>query len=139
MKYLFIFIILLVSITACSEGDTTSETSSAVQGGRSTSIDGQNITYDPDLIRDGEDLFKTTCSACHGSDAKGISGLGKDLVHNDFINSLNDPKLRDFIVTGRSAWDKANTTGVDMPPKGGNPSLSDQQIDAIVAYLRSLQ
>jgi disulfide bond formation protein DsbB len=28
---------------------------------------------------------------------------------------------------------------VDMPPKGGNPALTDQQLLDIVAYIRSIQ
>jgi disulfide bond formation protein DsbB len=44
-----------------------------------------------------------------------------------------------FIKTGRPSGDPLNTTGVDMPPKGGNPALSDEQILDIVAYIRTLQ
>ena len=44
-----------------------------------------------------------------------------------------------FIKTGRPASDPANTTGVDMPPKGGNPAMTDQQIMDVIAYMRSLQ
>jgi hypothetical protein len=39
---------------------------------------------------------------------------------------------------GRSTTDPANTTGVDMPPKGGTPSLSDEDLTDI-NYLRTLQ
>jgi disulfide bond formation protein DsbB len=35
--------------------------------------------------------------------------------------------------------DPLNTTGIAMPPKGGNPALTDGQIVDIVAYLRSIQ
>ncbi len=33
----------------------------------------------------------------------------------------------------------ANTTKVDMPPKGGNPALKDDDLVNIAAFLRSLQ
>jgi len=52
---------------------------------------------------------------------------------------LSDAELVEFIKMGRSVGDPANTTGVDMPPKGGSPSLSDQDIYDIVAYLRTLE
>jgi disulfide bond formation protein DsbB len=42
-----------------------------------------------------------------------------------------------FIRAGRDANDPANTTGIDMPPSGGNPSLTDEEILAIVAFLRT--
>jgi disulfide bond formation protein DsbB len=94
--------------------------------------------YDPEAIAHGETLF-TTCAACHGADAEGITGLGKDLVDTEFIATHTDEELVDFIVTGRPVWDEANTTGVDMPPKGGNPTLTREDIEAVVAYIRSLQ
>jgi disulfide bond formation protein DsbB len=87
----------------------------------------------------GEQLFQGTCVACHGADAKGIEGLGKDLTNSDFVRGLTDQELAAFIKGGRPSSDPANTTGVDMPPKGGNPALSDQDLLDIAAFLRSLQ
>lgn len=80
-----------------------------------------------------------TCAGCHGADATGVTGLGKNLVGSDFIADISDGDLAAFIKTGRPVSDPANTTGVDMPPKGGNPALNDEKIDALVAYIRSLQ
>jgi len=40
---------------------------------------------------------------------------------------------------GRASWDENNTTGLDMPPKGGNPAITDDQLQSIVDYLRALQ
>jgi mono/diheme cytochrome c family protein len=93
--------------------------------------------YDPALVSQGEALF-TQCAACHGADAHGIPNLGKDLVMSDFIAGLTDESLLDFIKTGRPIWDPLNTTGIDMPGKGGNPALTDDDIMAIIAYIRSL-
>ncbi|MEX0761598.1 MAG: cytochrome c [Dehalococcoidia bacterium] len=80
-----------------------------------------------------------TCAGCHAADATGIPGLGVSLVGTDFIADNSDQELLDFIKQGRPASDPANTTGVDMPPKGGNPALSDDDILDIIAYLRTLQ
>ena len=93
--------------------------------------------YDPDVVAHGESLF-VGCSACHGPDGQGVPNLGKPLVGSEFVDSLTDNELVDFIKTGRPIWDPLNTTGVDMPPKGGNPTLTDEHILAIVTYLRSL-
>jgi disulfide bond formation protein DsbB len=87
----------------------------------------------------GEELFQGTCVACHGADATGIEGLGKDLANSDFIRGMTDAELATFIKGGRPSSDPANTTGVDMPPKGGNPALSDQDLLDIASFLRSLQ
>ena len=91
-----------------------------------------------EVALDGEALFKLTCPACHGQDAKGMPGLGKDMTNSKFINDMSDEELAEFIVQGRTADDPANTTGVAMPPKGLNPALGDAEIMAIVRYMRSL-
>ncbi|MBE2194847.1 MAG: c-type cytochrome [Anaerolinea sp.] len=114
--------------------------SSHTEGGASTAPDtgtGPASSNDPALVTEGEKLF-TACSACHGANAKGLPNLGKDLTASEFIAGLSDPDLLTFIKTGRPIWDPLNTTGIDMPPKGGNPALTDDQILAIIAYIRSL-
>lgn len=86
----------------------------------------------------GKTLFSGTCAACHGVDAKGIPGVGKNLV-TGFAKDTADAPLVEFIKKGRDATDPQNTTGIPMPPKGGNPALTDQDLLHIVAYLRTLQ
>ncbi len=87
----------------------------------------------------GESLFQGTCQTCHGPGGVGLPGLGKTLIANAFVQSLTDAELIAFIQTGRPVSDPANTTGVGMPPRGGNASLSDDDLADIVAYLRALQ
>ncbi|MER3467092.1 MAG: hypothetical protein C4312_00305, partial [Thermoflexus sp.] len=85
----------------------------------------------------GKELFAGTCASCHGPDAKGIPGLGKDLTTSAFVRQQTDAQLLEFIKKGRPATDPANTTGVDMPPKGGNPALTDQDLADIIAFIRT--
>ncbi|MBL8097481.1 MAG: cytochrome c [Anaerolineales bacterium] len=87
----------------------------------------------------GATAYGQTCSACHGPEALGIDGLGKTLVASEFAIGLPDAELMLFLATGRPSSDPLNTTGVDMPPKGGNPALDDQGLADIVAYLRTLE
>jgi len=87
----------------------------------------------------GKDKFLGTCTACHGPDGKGLPGLGKDLTISPFAKGLSDPELILFITKGRPATDPANTTKVEMPPKGNNPALSDQDLADIVAFIRTLE
>jgi disulfide bond formation protein DsbB len=87
----------------------------------------------------GKTKFEGTCTSCHGPDAKGISGLGKDLTVSEYAKGLPDAELAAFLTKGRPASDSLNTTGVDMPPRGGNPALTDQDVVDIVAFLRSIQ
>lgn len=86
----------------------------------------------------GKQLFTASCSACHGPNGEGVQGLGKDMQHSEFIAGLSDEELLAFIKTGRPIGDPLNTTGVDMPPKGGNPALNDEQLMDIIAFMRSI-
>jgi mono/diheme cytochrome c family protein len=90
-------------------------------------------------IAHGMQVFATTCASCHGKDARGLKGNGKDLVASAFCTSLDDDGLLAFIKKGRDPGDPANTTGIGMPAKGGNPALSDDDLLDVIDYVRSLQ
>ena len=90
-------------------------------------------------IASGNKLYHSLCVACHGQGGAGMANNGKALVHNAFVKSLDDDGLLAFVKQGRSPSDPKNTTGIQMPPKGGNPALSDDDILDIIAYLRTLQ
>ena len=87
----------------------------------------------------GHKLFIGTCASCHGLKGEGMPGQGKPLVHNTFIQGQDDAQLLAFLKIGRQSWDPANTTKVQMPPRGGNPALSDGNMRDIVAFLRTQQ
>jgi disulfide bond formation protein DsbB len=132
MKGLMIvgFALMLTLALACTPASR--ETPGAVRNttGGSASLGG-------DAGR-GRTLFSSSCTACHGPDAKGLPNLGKDLTTSAFVKSQTDPQLLAFIKRGRPASDPANTTGVDMPPKGGNPVLTDANLGDIIAFIRSV-
>ncbi len=115
-----------VALTACSGGGSAS-------GGEQTG----SFTGD---VAKGKEIFANTCASCHGADAKGISGLGKNLADpSDWMKQQSDEQLLAFLKTGRPSTDPENTTGVDMPPKGGNPALTDDDLKNVIVYIRSLQ
>ena len=87
----------------------------------------------------GQQAYLSTCIACHGADAKGVTGLGKDLTTSEYLQTHTDEEMLLFLQTGRPASDPLNTTGVDMPPRGGNPVFTDTDLKNIVAYLRTVQ
>lgn len=123
--------------TICALG--TALLLAACGGGADTPADGPGApaTAQADAAN-GETIYLNTCASCHGADAAGVEGLGKALRASDFVASSTDAELVALITNGRSASDPDNSTGVDMPPKGGNPSLNEQSIRDVVAYLRSL-
>ncbi len=87
----------------------------------------------------GYDLFIASCSACHGRGGEGIEGQSLPLVTSGYIRGTSDQDLIGFIKRGRPMWDSTNTTGLDMPPKGGNPAITDAQLQTIIEYIRALQ
>ena len=113
-----------LALTACGGGDDKQADESAPSAG--------------DADR-GKDLFATTCAACHGPNGEGVQGLGKPFAGSEFLKGKSDDDLLAFVKKGRPPGDPDNTTGVDMPPKGGNPALSDDGLRDIIAFLRTLQ
>jgi cytochrome c oxidase cbb3-type subunit 3 len=76
-----------------------------------------------DDVREGEQLFVSTCTGCHG--AEGDNVFGVDLGRGQFRNSETDDDLVRTVKNG--------LTGTAMPPS----TFSDAQARALVAYLRS--
>ena len=136
-KALVVLLIALLAIlmVACGGGsDTAADTGNT---GETAAEEVPAVSAgDPDA---GEEKFNEVCIACHGAGGVGIDGLGKDMTTSEFIAGLNDEELLAFVKIGRPISDSLNTTGVDMPPKGGNPALTEDQILDIIAYIRVLQ
>jgi len=93
----------------------------------------------PEEIARGQDLFVKTCATCHGKNAEGMPKLGKNLHENPFVRGKSDEEMLQFLKVGRPAFDPLNERGVDMPPKGGNPALTEEDLRLIVTYVRSIQ
>lgn len=74
----------------------------------------------------GRNLFVNNCAACHGSDARGAPGF-PNLADNDWLYGGTPADIQTSITNGR---------GGIMPPLGA--SMKDDQLDAVVAYVRSL-
>ncbi len=124
-RVLLLLMLCHVVLTACSRAD------------------GMAPTLEPGSSRGdaakGRQFFASTCATCHGPHGEGIPGLGKSVMTSDFVATHTDAELVAFIRSGRNVDDPLNTTGVAMPPKGGNPALTDADLTDIVAYIRSLQ
>lgn len=86
----------------------------------------------------GARLYSETCAACHGPQAGGVPTLGTALATSEFVANQDDAALLAFIRAGRAANDPATQTGLAMPPSGGRPNLTDDQLLAIIQFLRTL-
>jgi mono/diheme cytochrome c family protein len=131
---LLLALVFALGLSACSTNNTANTAPPEVVETEEVVEDSSDV--EP-VVR-GQELYSGLCIACHGPTAEGVTGLGKNLHVSEFFADSNDEELVAFISEGRPASDPANTTGVDMPPRGGNPNLTDDDLAAIVTYLRTL-
>jgi disulfide bond formation protein DsbB/mono/diheme cytochrome c family protein len=89
------------------------------------------------VVELGGQLYRESCAACHGIDAKGVANLGNQLAGSDFVNGKTDAELLALIREGRDLSHPENTTGLVMPPSGGRPDLSDQELLSIIVFIRA--
>lgn len=73
---------------------------------------------------DGEGIYGNVCSACHESGAAGAPIRGEEEAWAARTEQ-GFATLVDHAINGIGA----------MPPKGGNASLSDEEVEAAVAYM----
>jgi cytochrome c oxidase subunit III len=87
----------------------------------------------------GQTLWMSTCLACHGRAGEGMHGQAFDMRDSAFVTEKTDQELLAFIKQGRMPFDPLNRTGIQMPPRGGNPLLKDDDLLNIIAYIRTFE
>ena len=80
-------------------------------------------------------LYGVHCSACHGQDAKGVQGLGLNLVDSELVAASSAEELTAFLKAGRAGDSPDNSTGVPMP---SFVWMSDEDLAEITGYVQSL-
>ena len=79
----------------------------------------------------GKELFASSCASCHGTGATG--GSAPVLNAKEFLKATTDPQIESIVSGGVS--------GTEMPAWnlafGG--TLTDEQVQQITTYLRSLE
>ena len=73
---------------------------------------------------DGKKIYDATCTACHASGIAGAPKLGDKAAWAPHIKG-GIPRLYEIALGGKGA----------MPPKGGNPNLSEAEVKAAVDYM----
>ena len=81
---------------------------------------------------EGRDVFATRCATCHGDNATG-GETAPTLNSKQFLEAASDPVIRNIVSSGIPGT-AMPTWSIDF---GG--ALTQQQIDAVVSYLRSLE
>lgn len=75
---------------------------------------------------DGKAIYDRSCAACHATGAAGAPKVGDVAAW--------EPRIK----TGAAALFTSATKGKGiMPPRGGNPALTDAEIKAVISYMMS--
>lgn len=78
----------------------------------------------PAMLTQGKAIYEKSCGVCHATGVTGAPKLGDKAVWKKFIaEGLHE--LTEDAIRGKGA----------MPPRGGNPKLSDAEVRAAVAYM----
>lgn len=88
-------------------------------------------------LEEGKVLYAQACAPCHGPNGEGIVTLGNTLVASEFLTTNDDAAVLAMIRAGREPSAADNASGVAMPASGGRPDLTDQQLTAIIGYIRN--
>ena len=100
---------------------------------RSAEVDAQpEARGDPRL---GSQWYEYICSTCHGGVGEGYEtgGPGTAIGRSGFLDRVSDGYIRTTIKEGRS-----NTRMLGFKGPASMANLSDQEIDDIIVYMRSM-
>jgi mono/diheme cytochrome c family protein len=84
----------------------------------------------------GATLFGQNCATCHGANLEG--GIGAVLNPIDKLGGVAnplDPSILIGIITNGRTSQSGDPKQAPMPPKGGNSSLTDQDIKDLASYI----
>ena len=80
----------------------------------------------------GEQVYQTACVTCHGANGKGGLPGVPDFTKKGGVLSNPDDVLLKRVTNGF----QSPGSPMPMPPKGGNPSLTEAQLRAAIGYIR---
>ncbi len=88
---------------------------------------------DAHTVTAGQLIYSQTCIACHGANGKGTIPGVADLTDPEGALSKRDEELLKSISEGF----QSPGSMLAMPPKGGNPTLTEEDEKAVLGYLRT--
>lgn len=80
----------------------------------------------------GESVFQSACTACHGADGAGALPGVPDLTAGDSRLAQPEDLLLKLTVEGF----QSPGSPMAMPPRAGNPDLSDEDLRSALRYMR---
>lgn len=123
-----IIIVMLVNLVAAGDitGSGSNAQSSEAIASRIKPVAGFSLVdaNAPKVFKTGQQVFESTCTACHTAGVAGAPKIGDSSAWAPLIKTGYDAMVK-IALHGKGA----------MPPKGGNPSLSDFEVERAVVYM----
>lgn len=122
---------------ACGGGETATTETAASETVEEAATTEAPAADPAALIAQGKQLYETTCATCHGAlgqgDGPGSAALDpkpRDFSNTEYMSGLTDTEIRNTIKYGGGIK--------GMPQMPSHPQFSDEQLNAIVTYVRTL-
>ncbi len=132
LKKLIVWVIavgvIVVGVAIATQGGTSSS-GNDVGGGDDFGI----AVQDPELVAEGDPLYRTECGWCHGYDLRG-TGAGPSLLSVVYEPGRHPDET--FVLAARNGVVAHHWDFGDMDPV---PGLSDDDMDRIIAFVRENQ
>lgn len=133
MSAIFIAVATLAMAIACSsqarEGTVPAPPAAAVKPA--------TAVVTPAVLERGQALYKKNCAACHGDSGRGdgpaagaLKPPPRDHTDRAYMSTITDEDMAKTISVGGVLKNK--------PLMPGNPQIKGAELDALVAYVRSL-
>lgn len=144
-SFLAALTVAVLVLAACSTAAATEEAEVPQPSNPGGVGEAVNLTGD---VTQGEQVFATTCVACHGDQGKGgvpnpgstdatvppLNPIDPGLVNSDYKTFASNIDL--FIEHGSAP--EGTNPALQMLPFGDNKTLTPQQIADVIAYVISL-
>ena len=122
-------------LVACGGGKSTTTASSQTTASQPAAAEAKVDTAA--LAAKGAPLYQATCAACHGPSGKGdgpgaanLNPKPRDFTNKEYMTKLNDTDIRNTIKYGGAIK--------SMPQMPSHPQFGDEDLSALVAYVRSM-
>ena len=118
MRHLTLLIVLIVTIFVSSawENESIGATTHSGTAKEHTEIQGDTST--------GKDVYERVCASCHNAGIAGAIKLNDKAAWGKHIHHGIDHMV-ESVIKGKGA----------MPARGGNPNLTDDEVEAAVNYI----
>jgi mono/diheme cytochrome c family protein len=136
LKKILLIAVVLTSLilTACGEGDGAEAESEATLEPVPAEFAGQSNPLGAESAADGQEIFQTYCTTCHGPEGHGDGPAGQSLDPKPKDLADLQAKVGDDYLFWRISDGKAGTAMVAW--KG---ILTEEQIWQVVSFIRMLK